>query len=55
VKAYRSGIVVMAGLMIAIGFALIVRGAVDSKPIGLLLGALFVALGAGRIYLLHRR
>jgi hypothetical protein len=51
VKAYRGAIVVMAGLMVAIGFALIVRGAVDGKPIGLLLGALWT----GRIYLLRRR
>jgi hypothetical protein len=51
---YRNAIVVMAGLMVLIGFALIVRGAVDGKPIGLVLGALFVALGAGRIYLLRR-
>ena len=54
-KAYRGAIVAMAGLMIVIGFVLIVRGATDSKPLGLVLGALFVALGAGRIYLLRRR
>ena len=54
-KLYRNAIVVMAGVMMVIGFALIVRGARDGKPIGLVLGALFVALGAGRIYLLRRR
>jgi hypothetical protein len=54
-RAYRSAIVAMAALMIVIGFALIVRGAVDGKPLGLVLGALFVALGAGRVYLLRRR
>ena len=53
-RAYRGAIVAMASLMVVIGFALIVRGAVDSKPLGLVLGALFVALGAGRIYLLRR-
>jgi hypothetical protein len=55
VKAYRGAVVAMAGLMMVIGFALIVRGALDGKPIGLLLGALFVALAAGRIYLLRRK
>jgi hypothetical protein len=54
-SAYRGGIIVMAGLMVVIGFALIVRGAVDGKPLGYVLGALFVALGTGRIYLLKRR
>ncbi len=53
-RAYRGAIVAMASLMVVIGFALIVRGAVDGKPLGLVLGALFVALGAGRIYLLRR-
>jgi hypothetical protein len=55
VRAYRGSIVVMALLMTVIGFALIVRGAIDGKPIGLVLGALFVGLGAGRLYLLRRR
>jgi hypothetical protein len=54
-RAYRGAIVVMAGLMVVVGCALIVRGAIDSKPLGLVLGALFVALGVGRIYLLRRR
>ena len=52
---YRSGIAITAVALIAIGFALLFRGALDSKPIGLVLGALFVALGAGRLYLLWRR
>ena len=52
---YRTGVGVMALAMIAIGFALLLRGAFDSKPIGLVLGALFIALGSGRLYLLRRR
>ena len=52
---YRSGVAVMALLMVAIGFALLFRGAFEGKPIGLVLGALFVAVGAGRLYLLRRR
>jgi hypothetical protein len=54
-KMYRGGILVMASLMALIGFALIVRGAVEGKPLALVLGALFVAVGAGRVYLLRRR
>ena len=54
-RTYRGGIMVLAGVTAAIGFALIVRGALESKPLALVLGALFVAVGAGRIYLLTRR
>jgi hypothetical protein len=51
---YRSGVVATALAMGAIGLALIVKGAVQGRPIGLVLGALFVAVGAGRLYLLRR-
>jgi hypothetical protein len=54
-RMYRGSVAVLAGATMLIGFALIVRGAVDGKAIGLLLGALFVAVGAGRLYLLRRR
>ena len=53
-RAYRTGVAAMAVAMTAIGIALIVKGAVQGKPIGLVLGALFVAVGAGRLYLLRR-
>ena len=52
---YRSGVALTATLMIGIGFALLVRGAFETKPIALLLGALFVAVGGGRLFLLRRR
>ena len=52
---YRGGVAVTALALIGIGFALLLRGALDSKPVGLVLGALFVALGSGRLYLLRRR
>ena len=48
----------LPGLMIAIGVALIVRtlaAGVDGVAVGLLLGVLFVAAGAGRIYVERRR
>jgi hypothetical protein len=54
-RAYRGGIIALALATIGIGFALLLRGALEGKPIGLALGALFVAVGAGRLYLLRRR
>lgn len=51
---YRNGVATLALAMSAIGLALIIKGAVQGRPIGLVLGALFVAVGAGRLYLLRR-
>ena len=42
-------------LMVVIGLALIVRMAIIGTIIGIVLGALFVAAGAGRIYLERTR
>ena len=44
-----------AVLFIGIGIALVVETARVGGGIGYLLGALFVALGVGRLYLLRRR
>jgi hypothetical protein len=52
---YRTSVMVMGALMVAIGFVLIFRGALEGKPVGLVVGALFVVVGAGRVYLLRRR
>ncbi|HET7043553.1 MAG TPA: hypothetical protein VFI37_01780 [Gaiellaceae bacterium] len=52
---YAGSVAVMGTLLVGLGLALLVRGALEAKPIGLLLGALFVAVGAGRLYLLRRR
>ena len=52
---YRNGVALMAVLMVGVGVALLLKGALQGKPIGLVLGALFVALGSGRLYLLRRR
>jgi uncharacterized membrane protein HdeD (DUF308 family) len=51
---YRRGVTFFGILMIALGFVLIFRGALEGRAIGLVVGALFVALGAGRIYMLRR-
>jgi hypothetical protein len=40
---------------IGIGIALVVQTAREGGGLGYLLGVLFVALGAGRLYLLRRR
>jgi len=48
-------VTVMAVLMLGIGCVLLAKGALDGKPVGLVLGALFVAVGAGRLHLLRRR
>jgi hypothetical protein len=55
-KAYRLGIVVFAVVFIGIGVALLVETAArGSGAFGYLIGVLFVALGAGRLYLLRTR
>ena len=53
-KAYRAGIVVFATMAIGIGAVMIAVTAWRGGGVGLLLGALFIALGAGRLYLLRR-
>jgi hypothetical protein len=53
-SAYRAGIVVFATTAIAIGVTMLVVTAARGGGVGLLLGVLFVALGAGRLYLLRR-
>ena len=52
---YKSAVAVMAGLMIVLGFALVVRTLTQGFGVGVLLGALFIAAGAGRLTLLRRR
>ena len=48
-------VVVFSFVFIALGLALVVQTARAGGGIGYLLGGLFVALGAGRVYLLHTR
>jgi hypothetical protein len=53
---YRSATAVFGVVAIAIGIALVVQTARHGGGLGYVLGLLFVALGAGRLYLLrHRR
>jgi hypothetical protein len=56
VKLYRYGIAAFALLFIGMGIALLaVTAARGSGSFGYLMGALFVALGLGRLYLLRSR
>ena len=53
-RLYRGGIVVFGLLFVGVGVALIVVTAAHGGGIGFLLGALFVAAGTARLYLLIR-
>ena len=52
---YPPLVVVLGAITAGLGVALIVETAVKGGGVGYLLGLLFVAVGAGRIYLLRRR
>jgi hypothetical protein len=55
-RAYRIAIVVFSLAFVAIGLTLLVRTAAEGGGVvGYLLGALFVAFGAGRVTLERRR
>jgi len=55
VKAYRTVVTVFALTFVGLGFALLVVTALRGGGVGLVIGALFIALGAGRLYLLRTR
>jgi uncharacterized membrane protein HdeD (DUF308 family) len=55
VSAYRNGIVLLGAAMVVLGVAMLVRTALAGGGVGLLLGVLFIGLGAARIYLALRR
>ena len=52
---HPRAVIVFSCVFVALGIALVVQTARAGGGIGYLLGALFVALGAGRVYLLHTR
>ena len=53
--AHTGGVAVFGVIAIGLGVALLVRTAAGGGGEGYLFGGLFVALGAGRLYLLRRR
>ena len=52
---YRDLVGTFGLVAIGIGIALIVRTIVNGGGVGIIIGLLFIALGAGRLYLLRRR
>jgi hypothetical protein len=52
---YARLVAVFAVVFVALGVALLVQTARAGGGVGFLIGALFVALGVGRLYLLRRR
>ena len=54
-KAYRAVVTVFALTFVGLGFALLIVTALRGGGVGLVIGALFVALGTGRLFLLRRR
>ena len=54
-RVYRRLVLVFGALAIGLGFAILVRTAYEGGgTVGYTVGALFVALGAARLYLLRR-
>jgi hypothetical protein len=53
---YRWGVVIFSTVFVGIGIALLVRTAAEGGGVvGFLLGALFIALGVGRLSLERKR
>jgi uncharacterized membrane protein HdeD (DUF308 family) len=52
---YKSTVALFGVVAIGLGIALLVETAIEGGGVGYLLGVLFLALGAGRLYLLWRR
>jgi hypothetical protein len=56
IEAYRRIVAVFALFAIVVGFAILIRTAYEGGgTVGFSVGALFVALGAARLYLLRRQ
>jgi hypothetical protein len=55
VTAYRGVVQLLAGLMIVLGIVMLGITLSHGGGVGILLGLLFVAAGAGRLYLMRRR
>ena len=54
-SSYRGLVTIFGVIAIGLGVALVVQTARVGGGTGYLIGVLFVALGAGRLYLLHQR
>jgi hypothetical protein len=55
-KAYRRIAMLLAATIVVLGFGLLIQTARHGGgSVGYVIGALFVALGSGRLYLLRHR
>ncbi len=53
---YRRSVTIIMGVVVLVGFALLLQTARHGGgTVGFVVGALFIALGTARIYLLRRR
>jgi hypothetical protein len=52
VRTYRAATVALAVVFVGIGVALVVEAVVTGGALGYVIGLLFVAAGAGRLYVL---
>ncbi len=52
---YRLLVTIFGVVAMALGVAILIETAMRGGGVGYLIGLLFMALGAGRIYLLYRR
>jgi len=55
VNAHRGLAATLAVVAIVLGVAILVETAMLGGGVGYVFGVLFIALGAGRLYLLHKR
>jgi hypothetical protein len=55
IGGYRAATRVLAFATIALGIAIFIIGAIHGGTSGMLIGALFAAAGAGRLWLIRRR
>ena len=54
-RMYRNMVGLMAGLMIFLGLGMLSFTLANGGGVGVLLGALFVVAGIGRLWMLRRR
>ncbi|HVN60232.1 MAG TPA: hypothetical protein VMT59_03150 [Gaiellaceae bacterium] len=53
-KAYRTSIAVLSAIFVVLGFVLLFRTAMlGGGVVGFVVGALFIGLGAGRLWILR--
>jgi dipeptide/tripeptide permease len=55
VRAYRTSIAVLSAIFVVLGFALLFQTARAGGGVGYVFGALFIALGTGRLWLLRAK